>query len=196
MRLRDAALVVIDMQRQFTAPGAPFLVDDAPALVERVDAAVRRARTNGIPVIWVSQRVRPAVGLGRTSRRYADSNIHQGALAELDDRLDMGEDILVLKHRQSGFYGTDLETVLRGLGVETVILSGVTTNVCVLATAIDAAARDFGVVVATDLTASLPVRRDGDILLAASDVQRAAEAFVIHAVGEVARSSDIVGLDQ
>lgn len=196
MQANDTALVVIDMQRQFTTAGAPFLVDDAPALIERVATAVQRARANDMPVIWVSQRVRQAVGLGRTSRRYGESNIHQGDLAELDDRLDVGEDILVLKHRQSGFYGTDLETVLRGLGIDTVILSGVTTNVCVLATAIDAGARDFGVVVASDLTASLPVKRDGEILLEASEVQRAAEAFVIHAVGEVALSSEIVGLDQ
>jgi ureidoacrylate peracid hydrolase len=193
---RDTALIVIDMQRQFTTAGAPFEVDGADALVQRVATTVHRARSNGVPVIWVSQRVRPNVGLGRTSRRYGQSDIHRGELAELDGRLDPGDDILVLKHRQSAFFGTDLETVLRGLGIDTVILSGVTTNVCVLATAIDAGARDFGVVLASDLTAALPVRRNGHIMLEAADVQRAAEAFVIHAVGEVALSPDIAGLGQ
>ena len=192
----DTALVVIDMQRQFTAPGAPFEVDGADALVERVASAVRHARSNNVPVIWVSQRVRPNVGLGRTSRRYGKSDIHRGELAALDDRLDVGNDVLVLKHRQSAFFGTDLETVLRGLGIDTVILSGVTTNVCVLATAIDAGARDLGVILASDLTASLPVKSGGRIILEAAEVQRAAEAFVIHAVGEVAASSDIPGLDR
>ena len=190
----NTALIVIDMQRQFTTPGAPFEVEGADALVERVATAVGHARANGVPVIWVSQRVRPNVGLGRTSRRYGQSDIHRGELAELDGRLDVGDDILVLKHRQSAFFGTDLDTVLRGLGIDTVILSGVTTNVCVLATAIDAGARDFGVVLASDLTASLPVRQNGRVVLEASAVQQAAEAFVMHAVGDVASSPDIIGL--
>lgn len=193
--MSKAALVVIDMQRQFTTPGAPFLVDGADALVGRVGGAVARARAKGTPVIWIQQRVRSAVGPGRSSRRFGETEIHQGALAELDPRLDVGDDVVVHKTRQSGFFGTDLDTVLRGLDIDTLILAGVTTNVCVLATAIDAAARDFGVVVASDLTASLPVRRDGATVLAADDVQRAAEAFVIHALGDVAEAWDIAGID-
>lgn len=133
----DMALIVIDMQRQFTAPNAPFLVPDADGVVSRVRSAVENARSHGLPVIWIMQHVRPAVGSGRTSRRYGQPSIHQGQQAELDERLDFGDDIVVFKHRQSGFYGTDLETVLRTIGVDTVILAGVTTNVCVLATGID-----------------------------------------------------------
>jgi nicotinamidase-related amidase len=191
---RPSALVVIDMQRQFTTPDGPFLVPDADGVVERVRAAVDAARTNGTPVIWIMQHVRPGVGGGRTSRRYNEPNIHRGVMAELDDRLEFGDDIVVFKHRQSGFYGTDLESILRSLDVDTVIMAGVTTNVCVLATGIDAGARDFGVVLATDLTASLPVRKDGGLLLAADDVQAAAEAFFLHALGSVAHSSEIDGL--
>jgi nicotinamidase-related amidase len=193
---RPSALVVIDMQRQFTAPNGPFLVPDADGIVDRVGAAVETARANGTPVIWVMQHVRPGVGGGRTSRRYNEPNIHRGAMAELDDRLSFMDDIVVYKHRQSGFYGTDLETILRSLDIDTVIMAGVTTNVCVLATGIDAGARDFGVVLASDLTASLPVRKGGEIVLAADDVQAAAEAFFIHALGSVAHSSEIDGLTQ
>jgi ureidoacrylate peracid hydrolase len=186
-----AALVVIDMQRQFLSPGAPFLVEAAGALVDRLGRAVDRARRNGVPVIWVRQRVRDAIGPGRTSRRYGREDIHSGWLSAIDDRLDPGDDIVVEKVRQSAFYATDLESILRNLDIDTVVLSGVTTNVCVLATAIDAGARDFGVVVASDLTASLPVRRGDEVLLTAEEVQRAAEAFVIHAVGEVRTTSEI-----
>jgi len=189
-----AALVIIDMQRQFTTPDGPFLVPGADALVRRVADAADHARNNDIPVIWVTQRVRPALGPGRTSRRYGRPEIHQGSMAEFDERLDVDTDIVVIKHRQSGFFGTDLETVLRGLEIDTVILAGVTTNVCVLATAIDAGARDFGVVVASDLTASLPVRRGDAVLMEAEAVQRAAEAFVLHALGEVSETKDIRGL--
>lgn len=193
---RSAALVVIDMQRQFTAPDAPFLVPDADMVVDGVADAVARARSNGLPVVWVMQRVRPATGPGRTSRRFDVPGIHEGRLAELDARLDIGADVVVFKHRQSGFFGTDLDVVLRGLEVDTVLLAGVTTNVCVLATAIDAAARDFAVVLVSDLTASLPVRRDGEIVLPSADVQAAAEAFVIHSLGEVEASHEIPELSR
>jgi nicotinamidase-related amidase len=186
-----AALLVIDMQRQFTTPGAPFLVDGAGALVDRVGQAARSARRHDVPVIWIRQHVRERVGPGRTSRRYGRSDIHAGTQAEIDERLDLDDDIVVEKTRQSAFFATDLDTVLRNLGVDTVFLSGVTTNVCVLATAIDAGARDYGVVVVSDLTASLPVHRGGSVLLPAEDVQRAAEAFVVHAVGDVAMTTDI-----
>jgi ureidoacrylate peracid hydrolase len=189
-----AALVIIDMQRQFTTPDAPFLVPGADALVGRIAAAADRARSNEMPVIWVTQQVRPAVGPGRTSRRYGRPDIHQGSMADFDERLDLDRDIVVVKHRQSGFFGTDLETVLRSLDIDTVILAGVTTNVCVLATAIDAGARDFGVIVASDLTASLPVRRGEEVIMEAGAVQRAAEAFVLHALGEVSETKDIRGL--
>jgi ureidoacrylate peracid hydrolase len=175
-------------------PDAPFLVPGADALVDRVAAAAVRARSNDIPVIWVTQQVRPAIGPGRTSRRYGRPDIHQGSMAEFDERLDPDRDIVVVKHRQSGFFGTDLETVLRSFDIDTVILAGVTTNVCVLATAIDAGARDFGVIVASDLTASLPVRRDEEVIMEAEAVQRATEAFVLHALGEVSEAKDIQGL--
>lgn len=191
-----AALVVIDMQRQFTSPGAPFLVEDADGLIERVGRTVGKARQNGVPVIWVRQRVRPGIGPGRTSRRYGRSDIHSGSWAEIDERLTVGEDILIEKVRQSAFFGTDLDTVLRNLEIDTLVLSGVTTNVCVLATAIDAGARDFGVVVAADLTASLPVKRDDRVVLTAAEVQRAAEAFVMHAVGDVGPAESISHLGQ
>jgi hypothetical protein len=57
-----------------------------------------------------------------------------------------GNDIVIKKHRYSGFYGTDLEIVLRGLGVDTVIVTGVTTENCCHATARDAMFRDYKVV--------------------------------------------------
>lgn len=181
-----SALIVIDMQRQFTDPDGPFAVEGAADLVRRVGAAVEATREAGAPVIWVLQRVRDQVGLGRTSRRFSNSRMHAGELADLDPRLQIDSgDVVVTKRRQSAFYATDLDSVLRNLDVQRVVLAGVTTNVCVLATAIDAGARDYEVIVARDLTGSLPVQRQGELVLAADDVQHAAEAFVIHAVGEV-----------
>ena len=63
-------------------------------------------------------------------------------------------EIVIKKHRYSAFYGTDLEIILRGLGVTTVVIAGVSTDNCCHATARDALFRDFRVVVLADATAS------------------------------------------
>jgi ureidoacrylate peracid hydrolase len=62
-------------------------------------------------------------------------------------------DIVVSKHRFSGFYGTDLEMILRGLGIEYLVFTGCTTSVCVESTMRDAMFRDFRCILLADCTA-------------------------------------------
>ena len=61
-------------------------------------------------------------------------------------------DIIVSKHRFSGFFGTDLDTVLKTLGVTTLIFTGVTTSVCVESTLRDASFRDYACLLLEDCT--------------------------------------------
>ena len=63
-------------------------------------------------------------------------------------------DIVVKKFRYSGFYGTQLENLLRALGRDTVAITGVATNVCCDSTARDGAMRDFKVLFLSDCNAS------------------------------------------
>ena len=63
-------------------------------------------------------------------------------------------DIVVKKFRYSGFYGTQLENLLRALGRDTIAITGVTTNVCCDSTARDGAMRYFKVVFLSDCSAS------------------------------------------
>ena len=65
------------------------------------------------------------------------------------------DEIVITKHRFSAFYGTDLEIILRGLGVTTVVITGVTTENCCHATARDAFFRDFQVAFLSDATATV-----------------------------------------
>src|SRR5256885_9534621 len=67
-------------------------------------------------------------------------------------------DIVVSKHRFSGFYGTDLELILRGLFIEYLVFTGCTTSVCVESTMRDAMFRDFRCVLLADCTAE-PIDR-------------------------------------
>ena len=64
------------------------------------------------------------------------------------------DDIVVTKHRYNAFHGTDLDIILRSNGIRTVVITGVSTHVCVETTARDAFVRDFYTVVVGDGTAA------------------------------------------
>jgi ureidoacrylate peracid hydrolase len=66
----------------------------------------------------------------------------------------MPDDIVVNKHRYGAFYATDLEMILRSHGIRTIVLTGVSTNVCVETTAREGFVRDFYTVVVGDGTAA------------------------------------------
>ena len=82
-------------------------------------------------------------------------------------------EIVIKKHRFSAFYGTDLEIILRGLGVTTVVITGVTTENCCHATARDAFFRDFQVVFLADATATSDYPDLGYGSMSADEVHRA-----------------------
>ena len=64
------------------------------------------------------------------------------------------DDYFVLKPKHSGFFSTTLDTLLEYLGVKTIVLTGIATNICVLFTANDAYMRDFQLIVPSDCVAS------------------------------------------
>lgn len=74
--------------------------------------------------------------------------------ALIDGLVHLPQDYTVIKRRYSGFYNTDLETLLRCLLVDTVMVTGIITDGCVLMTAMDAHARDFYLRVVTDAKAT------------------------------------------
>jgi ureidoacrylate peracid hydrolase len=76
--------------------------------------------------------------------------------AELDPCLDRrAEDVEVVKTRYSAFYGTSLDELLRARGIETVMVLGLTTNVCVQSTARDAWQRDYETITVADCCAEI-----------------------------------------
>ena len=94
--------------------------------------------------MWVEQSSRPPVPLGRATLRFGRTDAHQGPGIDLDPRLvPVSEDLRIVKQRQSAFFATDLDLCLRRLGVDRVLMCGITTNVCVLATTKDASERDY-----------------------------------------------------
>lgn len=161
------ALIVIDMQNGFCASNGFMAQIDLPyepsaeviGPISRLLAAARKAE---IPVFFTRYSLNedysdaglllelfPAIiGTGGLVRKSWD--------AEVVDELEPTDtEVVIDKTRYSAFYDTDLEARLRSLGVDTLIVSGVTTNICVESTIRDAFFRDIRVVVPEDGTAAV-----------------------------------------
>ena len=147
-----AALIVIDIQKSTFAP----IPDDERSIAHLPDYADRMARTKiaidrarevGIPVVFIQEIHRAdLVDMGRETD--GDEDIHcldsnpLTALAEEELGI-RSDDYKIQKRRYSAFYGTDLEIPLRGLNVDTLLLTGGLTDVCVHYTFVDGHQGDY-----------------------------------------------------
>ncbi len=136
------AVVVIDLVRAYTHPDGPFALPDAQAAVEATTELVETARDRDVPVYWTV--VRYASGLadgGLFVRKvpalacFADDA--EGDWGDLALEPEQGE-VVVVKQYASAFFGTSLASTLHGLGVDTLVIAGVSTSGCVRASAMDA----------------------------------------------------------
>jgi ureidoacrylate peracid hydrolase len=158
--LPNVALLLIDLQKEwFDRSGG--LVDYAPTnatqLLAAVTELVTAARAASAPIIWVRLAFRPghfdAVrdSISRTRGTLLDGT--RGA--ELVDGIGRtATDVVVIKRRPSAFYATDLEIVLRGLGIQRLVVGGMATNWAVESTVRDGHTRDFQMVVVREATGS------------------------------------------
>jgi ureidoacrylate peracid hydrolase len=162
---RWACLLVVDVQNDFcSSDGAAARRGDdvgaAQAMVPRLLRFIERARRAGVPIMYVrtthSPRTDTPPWLLRRSQQGMSRTCREGTWgAELYEGIAPapGEPI-VIKHRYSAFVRTDLDTILRARGTESLLVSGVTTNVCVETTARDAYMLDYYVTLVEDCSAA------------------------------------------
>ena len=153
------ALLVIDMISAWDFPDADRLAPRARAIAPRIAALKARCQAAGVPVVYANDnrgRWRSAFGELVDAARAAGGD----ALAIVEQLAPGREDYRVLKPKHSGFFATPLELLLAHLEVRRLILTGVTGDQCVLATAADARMRDFAVAIPPDCVASLSAERD------------------------------------
>lgn len=152
-----AALLVIDMQPFFLDPESPTYTCGGSAILPTVEHLIGAFRRAGRPVIFTCHVHHPGdldSGImgwwweGRCLEGSPESEVHPRLAPRPDEKV-------VLKHRYSAFYNTDLETVLRCLRVEDLVVSGVMTNLCCESTARDAYFRDYRVFFLADATGSV-----------------------------------------
>ncbi|MDH3250369.1 MAG: cysteine hydrolase [Acidimicrobiia bacterium] len=186
------ALVIVDPQQRFTLDGAPFEVKDSAGTVARIETFAEAARQNDVPVVWLTRNVRPQVGPGRRTSSTYDLSNFMGKWAEIDHRLTVDDrDIHIVKPRHSGFFGTDLESTLRQLEVDDLLIAGFTINVCCLATAVDAVARDFGALLVSDLAGARDAGAGAD-RIPASEIHRMTCDLFRYGLGSVTRAPDVL----
>jgi nicotinamidase-related amidase len=146
------ALLLIDVINDFDFPEADQLLKYARPMAKQLLRLKRRAQKAGVPVIYVND------NFGRWKSDFRHTVEHcarNGRGSELVRLLRPEQnDYFVLKPKHSGFFSTTLETLLRYLETQTLILTGIAGSFCVLFTANDAYMRDFNLLVPSDCTVS------------------------------------------
>ena len=157
------ALLVIDMQNGFLNPESPLCIRGARATVPACARLIAGCRSADIPVVFINRSYR-ADGSDVENTRYAvwaqgGKPLTPGSTGPISvenppefDRQE--KDYEIIKPRYSAFFHTELDLLLRRLGVDTVLLSGTTTPNCVRSTCYDAISLDYHVVVLSDCCSS------------------------------------------
>ena len=165
---KSAAMIIQDMQNDVIIEGGAFADSGAPAhaksqnAVENVKSLAAAAREAGVPVIHIWYIVEQgAPGLKQNAPLFqgvkGDNGLVRGSwgAAPAEGLEPQPGDHVVEKMRMNGFYDTRLDILLRGLGVETLIITGAWTNMSIEHTARHAADAGYRAVVASDGTSTV-----------------------------------------
>lgn len=191
---KRTALLVIDMQNAFVAPGAPIEVPAAREIVAPINRLAAALRSRGVRVIWVMHENQEG---GRDWAGFFDAFVAPGKREQAAAALEAGSrlqalwpqlevapnDLRVAKNRYSAFIKNDFQKTLHERGIDTLLIAGTKTNVCCECTARDAMMLDFKVVLLSDCTAAL-----------SDDEQRATLENVIQQFGDVRAADEVLAL--
>lgn len=149
----DTALLLIDVVNDFEFPRGEELFAQALPIAPRIAQLKNRAGRLGIPAVYIND------NFGRWQSKFEDIVRHclrkdVRGRPFVEQLLPGDRDYFVLKPKHSGFYQTPLELLLKHFGTQRLILTGVSTNSCVLFTANDAYMRDLELVVPEDCVAA------------------------------------------
>jgi len=165
------AIVVVDMLKD------AFRKKDLPSsqeyikIVPKIKKLLNKARALNIPVIFACDSFLEKDFIFKGKQSYS---VRGTKGAEVVDELrPKKKDQVLPKRRFSAFFKTDLDQTLRLLGVDTVVVTGINTHVCVYATAMDSVCNDFYTIVLEDCSAS----RNGEIHQGSIEVLRQGGLF-------------------
>ncbi len=153
-------LLVIDMQKDYCCEGGTFDrrgfdVMPAQRLAPRLSRFLEKARPSLRSIVHLKMTKVPSLLSEAVQEHYARQGIerkYDPAYGDFYGVIPQGGDTVIPKYKYSGFVSTYLNQFLRANRIETLIITGVATNVCVESTARDGFMRDYYVVVPRDLT--------------------------------------------
>jgi len=157
--MQKSALLIIDMQNDFVLEGAPLRVKGAKDIQGNIMKLLDLFRRNGLPVFHVLRIQRKDGSDVETSRRKIFSRtpfaVEGTKGAEVIMELEpIDGEYIIRKNRMSAFMNTDLDIVLRSLGVEQVFITGIQTPNCIRTTVFDAFAYNYGTYLVDDAVAA------------------------------------------
>ena len=170
---RASALIVIDMQNTFCAPGAPAEVPASRGICANINRLAARLRQMGGKVVWVTHAITASgsksdwsgffdVFVADAIRQRTIESMHPSGEGQKiwHELQPQSEDIYVVKNRYSALISgaSQLERILRSRGIENILIAGTKTNVCCESTARDGMMLDFRVVMVSDCNAALSDR--------------------------------------
>ena len=136
------------------------MISDSAQLIKNIKKAIDHAHKNAIPVIYVVVKFRPGFPeVSPNNKSFSTIKKNMAAFADpeateiFSDVKPQDNDIVVVKRRVSAFTGSDLEVVLRSLGISHLVLSGIATSGVVLSTVREAADKDYQLTVLSDCCA-------------------------------------------
>lgn len=157
------ALVITDMISLWDFPDADKLLPAAVEIAPRVARLRRRCREAGVPVIYANDNR----GRWRSDfRQLVDAALQaDGPGARIVEQLAPdADDYFLLKPKHSAFFATPLELLLNDLGVEQLIVTGVSSDQCVLATVADARMRNCAALVPQDCVGTQSAARNRAVI--------------------------------
>ncbi|MBI3653048.1 MAG: cysteine hydrolase [Acidobacteria bacterium] len=159
----SVALLLIDVINDLEFPGGDALLAPALKAAENIAALKRRAKQANLAVIYVNDNFgKWQSDFQKLLHHCLTDEVRGQRLVELL-RPD-ADDYFVLKPKHSGFFSTTLDVLLQYLRVKTLLLTGLTTDICVLFTANDAYLRDYHLVIPADCVAAIDSTENQRIL--------------------------------
>lgn len=157
------AVIVVDMINEFLEDGGLMVLASGRALYQPIQQLVDAAHAAGARVVWLRDEHND-----RSDPEFRKRIVHclKGSWGtQIVDALRPGpDDIILPKHTYNGFFGTPLHATLQQLGISTVVVAGVVTNICVRSTCHDAFFLGYNVLVPEQCVAATSEREQASSL--------------------------------
>ena len=168
----ETALLLIDVINPLDFAGGDNLLRQALPMAHTLASFKRRAKAARVPAIYVNDNFgRWRSDFPKLVEQFLRPEVRGRSIVEL--LIPEDDDYFVLKPKHSAFFQTNLDILLRYLGVSSLILTGIAGDICVLFSANDAYMRDFKIIVPSDCTASEDAEHNRQVLMLMQRVLKA-----------------------